>query len=269
MLSIIIPAYNEERTIAETIQVLSSFFKKKAADFELIVISDGSRDKTYDVAKSLAEDRVRVFSYPENRGKGHTLRYGFGKSRGDPVIFFDAGLNFPPAQIEDFVEQLGRGGVGLVVGSKRHPHSKVDYPWHRRLVSFGAQTLVRFLFGLGVTDTQVGLKAFRRNVLERIIPLCLVKRYAFDIELLALAHHGGFKIEEAPVDLNLKFSTAASLDSIWKCLTDTLAVFYRLKVLKFYDRPEAERKRLLAEYPVNRFDHLVSFVFGDILNRSG
>jgi len=298
MISIIIPAYNEEGSITETIRVLQEFFSKHLPDFELVVVSDGSSDRTFEVARKLENDRVRVFSYTPNRGKGYALKYGFERSRGDPIIFFDAGLNFPPTQILEFLKVLEGGEVrsergpagfstrrvgegkpeesssaersqrvDLVIGSKRHPKSSVDYPWHRKLVSFGAQLIVKILFNLGVTDTQVGLKAFRRQVLEKIMPLVLVKRYAFDIELLALVQRCGFKIVEAPVQLRLKLSTAVNPRSLAKTLFDTLAVFYRMRILKYYSLPEEERRRLLKEYPVTPFDKALCFVLGDLLGR--
>lgn len=268
MLSVIIPAYNEERRIKETVESLVDFLNQRWSDYELVVVDDGSSDGTYKVAKSLEGSKVRIFSYETNRGKGHALKFGFEKSRGDAVAFLDTGLDFPPSQISHFLEILEESGADLVIGSKRHPESKVNYPWHRRLVSFGAQILVKLLFGLGVTDTQVGLKMFRRPVLEKIMPLVLVKRYAFDIELLALAHRYGFEVIEAPVKLELKLSTAVSFHSLRNCLLDTLAVFYRLKILKFYDLPEEKRKQLLAEYPVTVFDRFLVFVLGDVLNRT-
>jgi len=267
MLSVIIPTYNEEKTLETAVRSLRDFFNEKGQDFELIIVDDGSRDKTCEVARSLEGEAVRFFPCSKNRGKGYALKLGFEKSRGDNVVFFDSGLDFPPSQIADLLKILEEEGVGLVIGSKRHPESKVDYPWHRRLVSFGAQTLIKFLFGLGVTDTQVGLKVFRRDVLKRVMPLVLVKKYAFDVEVLALAHHYNFKIKEAPVRLRLAFGTAVSPRSLFKTLFDTLSIFYRLKILKFYDLPEEKKKQLLTEYPVNRFDRFVTFIFGDVLNR--
>ena len=261
MLSVIVPAYNEEKAIERTITVLSGYLCSNFDDFEIVVVSDGSRDRTFEVAKALESGRVRVFEYRTNQGKGQALKYGFGKTLGDLVVFYDTGLNFPPSQIGEFLQRLQETGSDLVIGSKRHPQSTVDYPFVRRLVSFGAQTLVKVLFNLSVTDTQVGLKAFRRPVLERIMPLILVKRFAFDIELLALAQRYGFKIIEAPVNLNLKFSTALSFvgnNAIWKILIDTFAVFYRLKILRFYDLPEADRRRILREYLPTRLDRLIS-----------
>ncbi len=267
MLSVIIPAYNEEKRIKETIRSLADFLDQQQLDYELVVVDDGSSDGTYEVAKSLRGDRVQVFYYEPNRGKGHALKFGFEKSRGDVIAFFDAGLDFPPSQIVYFLRILEESGADLVIGSKVHPRSQVVYPWHRRLVSFGAQVTVKLLFDLGVTDTQVGLKVFRRKVLEKIMPLLLVKRYAFDIEVLALAHHYNFKIREAPVRLRLVLSTAVSPRSLFETLFDTLSIFYRLKILKFYDLPEVERKRLLANYPATTLDRVLNSLFGRVLDK--
>ena len=251
MLSVIVPAYNEEKAIERTLVVLSSYLAKNFDDFEIVVVSDGSSDRTFEIAKRCQSESVKCFEYKPNRGKGRALRYGFSKTIGELIVFYDTGINFPPSEIQKFIRTLRETGSDLVIGSKRHPRSKVNYPFERRVMSFLVQVLVRILFNLKVTDTQVGLKAFRRSVLEKTMPRILVKRFAFDIELLALAQHYGFKIVEAPVTLDLKFSTAVSLrgkDSIWNNLVDTLAVFYRLKILHYYDLPEAKRGRLLREY---------------------
>jgi len=269
MLSVIIPAYNEEKQIAETIRALTDILSRKDFDFELVVVSDGSRDRTFEVAKELEDEKVKVFSYTPNRGKGHALRFGFERSRGEYVAFFDAGMDFPPSQILEFLERLKETGADLVIGSKRHPGSRVIYPWHRRLVSLGAQLTVKALFNLNITDTQVGLKVFRREVLGKVMPLVLVKRYAFDIELLALARHYGFKIVEAPVNLELKFGTAVSPKSLARTLADTLAVFYRFRILGFYDLPREERDYLIANYPVTLSDKFLTRILGDFLTREG
>lgn len=260
MLSVIVPAYNEEKVIVETISVLASYLAAEFPDFEIIVVSDGSHDRTYQLARRLGSERIRVFEYRPNQGKGHALRYGVGKARGELVVFYDSGLNFPPSQIGEFLSVLEENNSDLVIGSKRHLESEVDYPFGRKVVSFLAQVLVKILFNLNVTDTQVGLKAFRAEVLDKVMPRVLVKRYAFDVELLALSQHYGFRITEAPVKLDLNFSTAATPSSILETLADTLAVFYRLHILNFYDRSESERARMIREYRLSPLERL----FGEL-----
>jgi glycosyltransferase involved in cell wall biosynthesis len=262
-ISVLVPAYNEERAMERTLTVLSRYLTSTFDDFEIIVVSDGSHDQTFKIAQNFASDRVRVFEYQPNRGKGHALKYAFSQSTGEVVVFYDTGIDFPPSQIGDFWEILQKTGADLVVGSKRHSQSKVNYPLKRQIISMLAQLCTRLLFNLNVRDTQVGLKIFKRRVLEEVMPLMLVKRYAFDIELLAIARHRGFKIVEAPVELDLNFSSAGTFAAVRQTLLDTLGIFYRLKVMKFYDRSEAERERILKERRNTLIDRVFSPLYGD------
>jgi hypothetical protein len=128
----------------------------------------------------------------------------------------------------------------IIVGSKRHPASKVEYPWQRKILSFGYQTLVWLLFDLKVKDTQVGMKFYRREVLEKVLPRLLVKAFAFDVEILAVSNYLGYKrIYEAPVEIELDFGGTSTLTShkfmntLFLMLKDTMAVFYRLAVMEY------------------------------------
>src|SRR5207302_3433080 len=118
-----------------------------------------------------------------------------------------------------------------------HPMSNVHYPAPRRVQSFAYQLLIRTLFHVKVRDTQTGLKLFRRDVLEEVVPLLAIKRFAFDLELLVVARKLGYKkVMEAPVDLSYKFETSTDLKAAWHVLWDTAAIFYRLRCLHFYAR---------------------------------
>lgn len=260
MLSVIIPAYKEETTIGTTLLNLTSYLGKAGLNYEIVVVDDGSPDNTFLTARKYVSSKVRVFNYPKNKGKGHALKYGFGKTRGDTVVFFDAGMDFPSKTITNFVDFLERTGSDVVIGSKRHPQSNVRYPISRRILSFGTQKFIKLLFNLDVTDTQVGMKVFKRCVLEDIMPRILVRGYAFDVELLALAHSLGYKIVEAPVELDLKFSSAASPKFVWSAFWDACSVFYRLRITGFYHRSEYERKFLIKHYPAIFWDKLVARV---------
>ncbi len=264
-ISVIVPAYNEEKAIEGTIAVLSGYLASAFGDFELVVVSDGSRDQTFAKASRLASPQVKVFEYQPNRGKGHALRYGFSKTVGDLIVFYDTGIDFPPSQIGDFLQVLQKTDSDLVIGSKRHTRSKVNYPFRRKIISLLAQACTRLLFNLNVTDTQVGLKVFRRKVLEEVMPLMLVKRYAFDIELLVLARRCGFKIVEAPVELNLNLDSAGAgtLVVVWKTFLDTLGIFYRLKIMGFYGKSVEERERILRERRHTLIDRIFTPLYGE------
>lgn len=238
MLSVIIPAYNEGQNIRRTIKQLEQALERVGREHEVVVVSDGSTDDTVRQARSVHDRHVRVVSYPKNRGKGYALTYGTNHSKGDVVTFLDAGGDFPGEQIDKFIKLMEVFDADIVIGSKRHPASKVHYPVGRQVGSRLYQLLIRLLFNLNVRDTQTGLKVFRRDVLLKILPRALVKRYAFDLELLVIANHLGYqRIFEAPVEMDFNAITSSvTKRAIMNALTDTLAIFYRLRILRYYDR---------------------------------
>ena len=239
-ISVIMPAYNEARHIGcnllEVVETLSGF----DYEFEVIVVDDGSADNTYvEAAKLLSThpERVRVVHYDENRGKGNALICGWTFAKGDFIVFLDADMDLHPSQLPVLFGIMDAEKADAVIGSKRHPASVVNYPLKRRLYSAIYYGLIKLLFGLPVKDTQTGLKVFRRQVLDRVFPRVLVKRFAFDIELLANAHHLGYKIVDAPVTLQFQRGAFGriKLRDVRMIITDTLAIFYRMFIIRYYD----------------------------------
>jgi hypothetical protein len=136
-----------------------------------------------------------------------------------------------------FFEIQRREQCDIVIGSKRHPDSKLKYPLKRRIISAGYFFIIKLLFQMPIRDTQTGLKLFRREVLSKVFPKVLIKRYAFDLELLVLANHEGFSIAEAPVIVNYRGKYGhIKLSAIFNIFWDTMAVFYRLRINKYYDK---------------------------------
>lgn len=247
LLSVIIPAYKQEKTIKEDLLHLDDTLNLKDIlknyDYELICVVDGEVDKTFEEAEKAAKVRshIKVVGYTNNKGKGHAVRFGMARSKGQVVAFIDAGMDLDKGSLIMALQHFEWYKADIIVGSKRHPASKVQYPWQRRIYSFFYQLLVRLLFGLNIKDTQVGLKVFRREVLEKTLPRLLVKEFAFDIEMLSVANYLGFtRIYESPVQVKMDFGGASVLTSkgmqrfIFKMLRDTLAVFYRLRILNYY-----------------------------------
>lgn len=238
-LSVVVPAYRQEKTIVEDIKNIWKVLEKMRYDYELIVVVDGMVDKTYQQVKKLQGEKIKVFGYKTNKGKGYAVRYGMARTKGDLIAFIDAGMDIDPNGLAMILEHMEWYGADIIVGSKRHPASQVDYPLLRKVYSIGYQILIWLLFGLKVKDTQTGLKIFKRKVLEKVLPRLLVKRFAFDVELLAVARRLGFKrIYEAPIKINpeqFKFTSTIKFKTIWEMLIDTLAVFYRLNILHYYD----------------------------------
>jgi len=242
-LSVIVPAYNEEKSIysnlLETIDTLNKFCE----DYEIILVDDGSNDNTYNQAlkANLNSDRVKIVKSKSHQGKGSALKYGFQFAKGNFVVFLDADLDLHPKQIACFFKIMKKRKADIVIGSKRHPESRVNYPKRRRMLSFIYHLIILLLFRLSVTDTQVGLKLFKYEVLKKILPRVLIKRYAFDLELLVNASHLGYKIAEAPITLDFGRSNRwgrIRFKDIHRIGIDTLAIFYRMYILHYYDKFE-------------------------------
>lgn len=245
LLTVVVPVYNQAQSIVANLDTIEERIREGLGEpFELIVVSDGSADRTEELLLGRRRELVRVLHYDRNLGKGYALKLGGLQARGRWVGYVDADLDLDPAAIPRFLRHAENRFLDIVIGSKRHPDSVVRYPRSRRTASWLYQQLVRLLFRLDVRDTQVGLKVFRREVADEVLPLLLVKRFAFDLELLAVARSLGFsRIEEQPIELRYRFagSGVGSL-AVLRALVDTAAIFYRLRLLHYY----ARKRRLLG-----------------------
>jgi glycosyltransferase involved in cell wall biosynthesis len=240
-LTVVVPVYNGGDEIVGNVEEIRRIVAGALPDeeVELVVVSDGSIDGSAErLLESRSDDRIRVIHYDRNLGKGYAVKAGALAARGDWVALVDADLDLDPGAIPMFLDVARSRGLDFAIGSKRHPESIVVYPRSRRAASWCYQQLNRFLFRLDVRDTQVGLKVFSRGVVDDVVPLLLVKRFAFDLELLAVSTALGYgRIEELPVRLDYRFSgsgvgSRAALQALW----DTAAIFYRLRILRTYDR---------------------------------
>ena len=241
-LSVIVPVYDQEDVILANVRVICERVAAGLGDsFEVIVVSDGSLDSTAERVLEGEVERVRVLHYDRNLGKGYAVKTGAREARGRWIGYVDADLDLDPASLPAFVAAGERESQDFVVGSKRHPDSHVHYPRSRVVASWLFQQLVRLLFRLNVTDSQVGLKVFRREIADDVLPLLLVKRYAFDIELLAVAGAFGYRrVKEMPVVLEYQFSRSGVRSiAVLFALMDTAAIFYRLRILRYYQRRRA------------------------------
>lgn len=256
LISVIVPCYKQEKTIVEDLNRIKAVLDKLRYPAELICVIDGMADHTFQAASKFAKKHasVKVVGYDTNKGKGYAVRFGMAESHGDIIGFIDSGMDINPNGLSMLLEHFEWYDADIIVGSKRHPVSKIDFPWQRRVLSMGYQFLVWLLFGLTIRDTQVGMKFFRREVLEKVLPRLLVKRFAFDVEMLAVAHALGYKrIFEAPIDVTLRFRGVSTITSqkflrtVLAMFLDTLAVFYRLKILNYYSDDNKRRWRFDQE----------------------
>jgi glycosyltransferase involved in cell wall biosynthesis len=240
-LSVVVPVYRQEKKIVSYLLALKNILDSLNLNYEIICVIDGFDDKSYENARKIASSNLRVLGYKKNQGKGNAVKFGLARTRGNIVGFADAGFDLNYSAIPLALEHMKWYDADIIIGSKRHPASKVIYPLPRRILSSLSQLFIRLLFGINVRDTQVGMKFFKKRVIKKILPKLLVKAWAFDIELLVVARSKGFtKIYEFPVEINLEFGSGSMLTSnffkaLFSSLWDTLAVFYRLRILHYYD----------------------------------
>lgn len=240
LLSLIIPVYKQEKTIRKQVLQILGELRLLGIPYEIIIVIDGSVDRSMEEVQKIRAKELQVVGYKTNRGKGYAVRFGMSKSHGDIIGFLDAGGDLHESGLSMMLEHFKWYNADIIVGSKRHPVSKVKYPFIRRILSWGYQQLTKILFGLNVRDTQVGMKLYGRRVLDDVLPRLLVKQFAFDVEILAVAKHLGYsRIYEAPVELDFNgvssITSASVLRTIFRTFVDTLAIFYRLRILHYYD----------------------------------
>jgi len=241
-LSVVMPVYRQEKKVVRYLGALDKVLAGLNLVYEIICVVDGMTDKTYQNASKLSLPHLKVVGYKQNQGKGNAVRLGMSQAKGKIIGFVDGGFDLKYTSIPLALEHMKWYDADIIIGSKRHPASKVNYPWQRRILSWGYQMGVRLLFGINIRDSQVGIKFFRREVIRKIMPKLLIKEFAFDIEMLAVANRMDFpRIYEFPIELELEFGTS-SIASIgffktaWNMLWDTMAVFYRLKIRHYYDK---------------------------------
>ena len=233
-ISVIIPVYNEESKIHSLLAHIREILSETLLQYELIIINDGSTDNTELVVadEGKLDNRIKLLSYKENRGKGHAVKMGVLNSKGDIVCFLDGDLDISPSEIKNYIK--GLEGCDLVIASKAHPLSIITAPFVRKMLSKMFSILVRVSVGINIKDTQSGLKIGNGNALRQIFNVMLVKRYAFDVEMLAIASKLNLKIKESPIEITLDCSF--KFREILNMFVDVLGISYRLRIIRFYQQ---------------------------------
>ncbi len=249
--SVIMPAYNEADRIISSIEETVKTFNEFGCHWELVVIDDCSVDDTYSKASGLIKKYPRhliVKKIPINLGKGRVIKKALRYISGDYAVFLDADMDLHPIQIQTLFDIMRLDNADIVIGSKMHPNSIVTYPLQRKIISLIYYMAGKVLFNLPCHDTQTGLKLFKVEVLRKVFPRILVKQFAFDLEVLVNAHHLGYRIAEAPIVLKPQRKYGRiSFEQMFVTGWDTLAVFYRMRILKYYDRIDYYRRKNLAK----------------------
>ena len=229
-LSIVVPAYNEERRIRHTLERLCHIQDLKPYPVELIVVDDGSRDCTVETVSEFPS--IRLVRNDRNRGKGFTVRHGVLEAKGEFVLFTDADLSVPIEEVDNLLSALQSSGADAAIGSRALQRELIGIhqPWMREMGGRFFNLLVRAFTGLRLHDTQCGFKLFKRSSTRRAFEQMRVEGFGFDPELLYLIQKTGGKVVEVPVRWNdnpatkvrfLRDSTCMVLDLIairWRSL---------------------------------------------------
>ncbi|MCC7529513.1 MAG: glycosyltransferase family 2 protein [Candidatus Melainabacteria bacterium] len=202
-LSVIIPAYNEEKRLPSTLESVHNFLSESDRAFEIIVVDDGSSDGTVGVVNKFAADHcgVRLLTHSPNQGKGYSVREGMLKAEGDLLLLDDADGASPIAELIR-LENAIKSGADIAIGSRAKPGDEtvVNALSHRKHIGNTFNMIVQSLLLKGIQDTQCGFKLFKRDVAVDLFQIARLNRYAFDVEILYLARKRGYEIAEVPIN---------------------------------------------------------------------
>ena len=222
-LSVVIPAYNEENRLPQSLTTVLDFLKKQPYESEIIISDDGSQDRTVALAKEfLKEFPHAVLITPQNRGKGHAVRQGMLAATGDYVLFTDADLSTPIEEVSRFLARLEKD-QDVVIGSRALPDSQVEI--HQNFLRETMGKVFNFVALVwafkGVHDSQCGFKCFRREAAQKLFSLQKLDGFSFDVEIVYLSQKLGFRLLELPV--------------IWRNSAQSRVQVFRDPLLMFWD----------------------------------
>jgi len=201
-LSVVIPAYNEEKRIKKTLLEADKFLSSRNYSYEIIVADDGSSDGTVELIKNLSKDikNLRVIDNQENHGKGYVVRQGLMEAKGKYRLFMDADNATTVNQIQNLLPFF-KEGYDVVIGDRELKESRIEkhQPFYKEMLGDLGNLLIQALAVPGIKDTQCGFKCFSAELVESVFPKLKIDRWGFDIEILALARKSGYKIKTVPV----------------------------------------------------------------------
>ena len=227
-LSVIIPAYNEEKRLPKTLREIDKYLKKQDYESEIIVVSDGSTDRTVGVTKNLmAEVRnLRLVEFKKKRGKGFGVRQGMLEAKGDFRVFTDADNSTSIDQIEKMWPEFQKD-FDVVIGSRDIKGAIIAVPqsWFRRRLGDIFNLIVQIISGLwGIWDTQCGFKGFTQKAAKDIFPKAIIDGFAFDVEVLILAKKLEYKFKEIPIVWMNDPESKVKFKSMVEMLIDVLKI---------------------------------------------
>jgi len=231
-LSVIIPAYNEEKRIGSTLISVDNYLRRQNYDYEVIVVNDGSKDNTASIVKSLGLEikGLRLLNNKENHGKGYVVRQGMLEAGGELCLFTDADNSTSIDHLDKFIPHIDQG-YSIVIGSiavAGHKVSSGSEPLWRRIAGKLGNVFIQIVAVPGIQDTQRGFKLFTAKAVQDIFPRLTIHRWGFDIEVLALARKYGYKIKELPVDWENDPDSKVGIKAYFQVLLETVKIRWNL-----------------------------------------
>lgn len=230
-LSVVVPAYNEEARIGRTLEKAVEYLESEPYSWDMIVVSDGSSDKTDSLVQAFAETHpnVRLISYKPNRGKGNAVRVGMLAATGERVLFMDADMATPPEETAKVLEHLEKG-ADVVIGSRPLKESQLEVrqPFHREAFGRMSNAIVQLVGVRGIKDTQCGFKLFTQHASREIFSRCKFKGFSFDMEVLMIARDLGLKIDEVPIRWS---DQEGSKVVLWRDAPKVLSDLFRMRFM--------------------------------------
>jgi len=231
-ISVILPAFNEEKIITKNATVVNDFLSKEYDDYELIIVDDGSTDKTLELSNRLVEENenIKVVTYPFNRGKGAAVKAGVAEASGDCILFTDSDLAYNPKYLKELVEKLNDADMAIgsryVLDGKKVNRAK--YKIKRGIVSKCFIGYTNFILKTNQSDIQAGIKGFKKEVAKDIFNKLTIFGFGFDVEVLALAKVMKAKTVEIPVEV-----TETRKSSKVRIFRDSIKMFFNVIGVRF------------------------------------
>ena len=231
-LSVVIPAYNEEKRILKTLTYIYKYLSVQKYTWEIIVVDDGCKDDTANIVKESHLQNINLVNYGSNRGKGYAVHFGVSRARGQYILFCDADNATPFEQIEGLLKYAENYQV--VIGSRYLKESKIEIkqPLNRIIGARLGNILIQLLILPGIVDTQCGFKLFKAECAHQIFAKQTIWRWAFDMEILALARKLGYKIKQVPVRWQDQVGSKVEGAAFRKTLGELLKIRWRLFFIK-------------------------------------
>ena len=236
MISLVIPVYNEEKIIGDTIQTVKTFMENNFDDYEVIFINDGSKDDTLKIISEFISDndKIKVISYEKNKGKGGAVRTGMLAAEGDIIFYTDCDLAYGLEILKDGYKVFEKNiEADILIGSRRkHKDGYASYTVLRKIMSVVFYMFLKIYGGIKSSDSQSGIKGFRKDAAQKIFSLCETNGWTFDFEVLLIADKLKFKIEEMPAKIiNHRESKINPVKDSLRALKDVSRIKKRVKKL--------------------------------------